>query len=154
MFSGALEQISSLLMKPEGPRTKEGLLPNTQLTRFYEEYPIAKEELVQNSITVTVKKSSETDKNLVQIDTDIPGDVVVHWGVCRDSKKHWEVPSIPHPPSTKIFRKKALRTLLQVSCIRTFLFDLNWNELLTKTSYYRSYAVLIFTGYCLYFNIV
>lgn len=114
LFSGKLKQISSLLLKPKGSRSKEELFQNRQITGFYEEYPILKDELVHNSMTVTVKKSNVTDKNLVHIDTDIPGNVVVHWGVRRENKKHWEVPSAPHPPSTKIFRKKALQTLLQV----------------------------------------
>lgn len=81
---------------------------------FYEEYSLLKEEFLQNFMTVTVRKSDESDKNIVQFDTDIPGDVVVHWGVCRDDGKKWEIPPAPHPPATKIFRRKALQTLLQV----------------------------------------
>jgi len=120
LFSGAFGQISSFLLKPEKSRSKEELVQNRQIAGFYEEYPIMKEELAQNSMTVHVKKSNQADKNLVHIDTDIPGDVVAHWGVCRDNNKHWEVPSTPHPPSTKIFRRKALQTLLQVRGNKTF----------------------------------
>lgn len=75
---------------------------------------IAKEVAVYNSVTVSVKKCPETAKNLLYLETDLPRDVVVHWGVCRDDAKKWEIPAAPHPPDTVIFKDKALRTLLQV----------------------------------------
>ncbi|XP_020241868.1 alpha-amylase 3, chloroplastic isoform X2 [Asparagus officinalis] len=115
VWPGALGQISSLLLKPEGSPPEKELVQNSKITGFCEEYTILKEEQVQNSMTVTVKKSNEANKNLLHFDTDIPGNVVVHWGVCRNNNKHWEVPSKPHPPSTKILRRKALQTLLQRS---------------------------------------
>lgn len=115
IWPGGLDLISSLLLNPEGSRLEVEDSKDTmqQGPGFYEEFSISKEHFVQNSMTVVVKKSDETNKNLVHIDTDVPGDVVVHWGVCRDNSKQWEVPSTPHPPSTTIFRKKALQTLLQ-----------------------------------------
>ncbi|XP_020099176.1 alpha-amylase 3, chloroplastic isoform X1 [Ananas comosus] len=121
IWPGALEQISTLL-KPEGssPMTQETLRGgreakqwNSRIAGLYEEFSISKEEPVQNLMTVTVRKSNDTEKKLVQFDTDIPGEVTVHWGVCKDDSKKWEIPPTPHPPATKLFRSKALQTSLQ-----------------------------------------
>ncbi|KAL6007197.1 hypothetical protein ACLOJK_032693 [Asimina triloba] len=135
---GAFDQISNMLLKPEGSRPKgeenDGDFKDTLQQRrrnagFYEEYPIFKEEPAQNFVTVSVG-SSDGNKRVVHFETDLPGDVIVHWGVCRDKKKKWEIPAAPHPPETKIFRKKALRTLLQTFVIRFLgmLFVLKLNE--------------------------
>lgn len=122
MWPGAFDQISSFLLKAEGSSSKpQKPLGEVKVTKwqnkhiqgFYEEYSLLKEEFVQNFIEVTVRKSNESDKNIVQFDTDIPGDVVVHWGVCKDNGKKWEIPPVPYPPATRIFRHKALQTLLQ-----------------------------------------
>lgn len=94
------------------------------LEGFYEELPIAKEVVIDNSVTVSVRKCLQTAKNLLYLETDLPGDVVVHWGVCRDDSKKWEIPSPPYPPETIEFKNKALRTLLQV---RTVLYSLTMN---------------------------
>ncbi|KAJ8760839.1 hypothetical protein K2173_021877 [Erythroxylum novogranatense] len=83
-----------------------------QLEAFYEERPIAKHIVIGNSITVSVQKCPNTAKFLLYLETDIP-EVVVHWGVCRDDEKNWEIPPAPHPPGTTIFKNKALRTSLQ-----------------------------------------
>ncbi|XP_072993431.1 alpha-amylase 3, chloroplastic [Typha latifolia] len=121
IWPGAFEQISGLLLKAEGSGSapqetvgQEGdAKRNRRISGFYEEYSILKEEFVQQFMTVTVRESNEIDKKLVQFDTDMPGQVIVHWGVCKDDSKKWEIPSTPHPPATKIFRNKALRTLLE-----------------------------------------
>ncbi|XP_058105304.1 alpha-amylase 3, chloroplastic [Magnolia sinica] len=122
LWPGALDQISTILLKPEGSRpkgeesvvdSKDAKQQNRRVEGFYEECSILKEEPTQNFVTVSVRNCDETDKNVVRFDTDLPGDVVVHWGVCRDDKKRWEIPAAPHPPQTNIFRKKALQTLLQ-----------------------------------------
>ncbi|KAG1367590.1 alpha-amylase 3, chloroplastic [Cocos nucifera] len=122
IWLGTFDQISSLLVKAEGSSSKpQETVGEAKVTKwqnrhiqgFYEEYSLLKQEYLQNFMTVTVRKSDKSDKNIVQFDTDIPGDVVVHWGVCRDNGKKWEIPPAPHPPATKIFRRKALQTLLQ-----------------------------------------
>nr|XP_010925057.1 alpha-amylase 3, chloroplastic [Elaeis guineensis] len=122
IWLGTFDQISSLLVKAEGSSSKpQETVGEAKVTKqqnghiqaFHEEYSLLKEEFLQNFMTVTVRKSDESDKNIVQFDTDVPGDVVVHWGVCRDNGKKWEIPPPPHPPATKIFRHKALQTLLQ-----------------------------------------
>ncbi|CAO1945770.1 unnamed protein product [Urochloa humidicola] len=88
-------------------------LSGKHISGFYQEFQIVKSEYTQNFVTVTVKRDNETHKRLVEFDTDIPGEVVIHWGVCRDNSMTWEIPPEPHPPTTKIFRQKALQTLLQ-----------------------------------------
>lgn len=93
-----------------------------RVEEFYEELPIAKEIAVNNSVTVSVRKCPETAKNLLCLETDLPDHVVVHWGVCRDDTKRWEIPAAPHPPETVVFKDKALRTRLQVSMTFSFLF--------------------------------
>lgn len=85
-----------------------------RLRGFYEEQSIIKNIPFDNSVSVSVRKCPETAKNLLYLETDLPGSVVVHWGVCRDDNKRWEIPSAPHPPGTEEFKKKAMRTLLQV----------------------------------------
>lgn len=122
IWPGALSQISSLLIKPEespsnaqenDDESEDNKLEVRLIEGYFEEYPISKEVPVQNSITVTVKKIKDADKNEIEFDTDVPGKVVIHWGVCRGSSRSWQIPSPPYPPKSKIFRKKALQTLLQ-----------------------------------------
>lgn len=121
--AGSLGQLSNMLLKAEGshPKVQDSSSVSGDdgqqikcITGFYEEHSIVKEVKVDNSVKVSVKKCPETAKNLLYLETDLNGDVVVHWGVCRDDNKTWEIPAAPHPPETKPFKKKALRTLLQV----------------------------------------
>ena len=92
---------------------KESVQQKISLESFCEEHSIVKETSVTNSMSVYMKKSLEASNHLVHIETDIPGDVIVHWGVCKDESKKWEIPSEPFPVNTSIFKNKALRTLLQ-----------------------------------------
>ncbi|CAK7326976.1 unnamed protein product [Dovyalis caffra] len=114
----------------------------SQQEGFYEEEPIAKCVVVEKIVTVSVSKCPKTAKNLLYLETDLPGEVVVHWGVCRDDAKNWEIPAAPHPPETTVFMNKALQTRLQAKedgngCsglftldkdLVGFLFVLNLNE--------------------------
>ncbi|PQQ08678.1 alpha-amylase 3 chloroplastic [Prunus yedoensis var. nudiflora] len=121
-WPGALGKLSNVFVKAESSHSKDQDSSNEsrdpqQKTRrieeFYEELPIAKEIAVNNSVTVSVRKCPETAKNLLCLETDLPDHVVVHWGVCRDDTKRWEIPAAPHPPETVVFKDKALRTRLQ-----------------------------------------
>ncbi|PIA62527.1 hypothetical protein AQUCO_00200499v1 [Aquilegia coerulea] len=125
IWPGAFGQLSSALVKSEGPgpkgqestgKSEEPKKNTKRLEGFYEDCPILKEVPVQNVLKVSVRKAQQKDKQFVDVhlETDIPGDVVVHWGVCRDNDKHWEIPATPHPPKTKIFKKNALQTLLKM----------------------------------------
>lgn len=107
---------------------------NSRIAGLYEEFSISKEEPVQNLMTVTVRKSNDTEKKLVQLDTDIPGEVTVHWGVCKDDSKKWEIPPTPHPPATKLFRSKALQTSLQVCREETYKKSGAWYLFLIKSN--------------------
>ncbi|KAG9140183.1 hypothetical protein Leryth_015799 [Lithospermum erythrorhizon] len=80
---------------------------------FYEEHNIMKVTHFHNSVTVSVKECPETANNLLHMETDLPGDVVVHWGVYKDDDKKWEIPNEPYPAETTAFKSSALRTLLQ-----------------------------------------
>lgn len=118
---GALGKLSNILQKGEvldstakDTNSEASKQEKRQIEGFFEELPIVKEFSVKNSVSVSVKKCPNTTKNLVYLETDLPGDVVVHWGVCRDDARKWEVPSGPHPPETTVFKNKALRTKLQV----------------------------------------
>ncbi|XP_057949232.1 alpha-amylase 3, chloroplastic [Malania oleifera] len=122
IFPGALGHLSHMLRKTEGSQSIEREVstepidshkPSRGLEGFYEELAIVKEVPLDNSLSVSVRKCPEAAKNILYLETDIPGDVVVHWGVCRDNDKKWEVPAAPYPPGTREFKKKALRTLLQ-----------------------------------------
>ncbi|KAK7362191.1 hypothetical protein VNO77_04297 [Canavalia gladiata] len=121
LWPGALGQISNILLKTEATHDKvqddnSGSIDpklDSQLEGFYVELPITKEVIVNNSINVSIKKCSETAKNLLYLQTDIPGDILLHWGVCRDDLRWWEIPPAPHPPETVAFKDRALRTKLQ-----------------------------------------
>ncbi|KAI9386907.1 hypothetical protein POPTR_010G092900v4 [Populus trichocarpa] len=99
--------------KDSSSRSKDPKQETRKVEGFYEELPIAKFAVIENSVTVSVIKCLKTAKNLLYLVTDLPGEVVVHWGVCRDDAKKWEIPAAPHPPETTVFKNKALRTVLQ-----------------------------------------
>ncbi|KAM0903723.1 hypothetical protein ACQ4PT_018488 [Festuca glaucescens] len=105
-LEGSNSQPKETVPEDKGPNRK-------CISQFYGEYPILKSEYVENSVSVTVTENSKTDKNRVEFDTDITGDVIIHWGVCKGNTMTWEIPPEPHPPKTKIFRQKALQTLLE-----------------------------------------
>ncbi|OIS95831.1 PREDICTED: alpha-amylase 3, chloroplastic [Nicotiana attenuata] len=118
--SGPLGQLSNILLKPEAATSKgessssDGSSVKSKcLEGFFEEHVIVKETLVDNTVSVSVKHCPETAKNILCIDTDLPGNVVLHWGVCKDDAKTWELPATPYPAETVVFKNKALRTLLQ-----------------------------------------
>ncbi|KAK7348567.1 hypothetical protein VNO80_23125 [Phaseolus coccineus] len=122
LWPGALGQISNILLKSDATHDKvqdgntgsrNTKVENSQLEGFYVELPITKEIIVNNSISVSIRKCSETAKNNLYLETDIPGDILLHWGVCRDDLRWWEIPPTPHPPETIAFKDRALRTKLQ-----------------------------------------
>ncbi|KAK7407343.1 hypothetical protein VNO78_09181 [Psophocarpus tetragonolobus] len=88
---------------------------NNKPEGFYEELPITKMVMVTNSISVSTKKYFESGavKDLLYFETDLPGDIVIHWGVCRNDSRRWEVPPPPYPPGTVSFKDRALRTQLR-----------------------------------------
>lgn len=88
-------------------------MQNGLLEGYHKEYSICKEEQVTNYVTVSVMRNEEVNTNHLLFDTDIPGEVIVHWGVCKGDDKSWHVPQTPHPPKSRVFRKKAVETLLQ-----------------------------------------
>lgn len=117
IWPGALGKLSNIFLKTEYQDTKNLSLEenqqNWQLEEFYEEVSFLKEVIVENSLNISVRKCSETAKNLLHLETNLPRDVVVHWGVSRDDTKNWELPADPYPPATTRFKNKALRTVLQ-----------------------------------------
>jgi alpha-amylase len=127
-----LGPLSNLFLKVEASQTngagsstddsRDLKQESRSLEGFNEEQPIAKQVAIDKSVTVCVKKCPETAKNLLYVETDLSGDVVIHWGVCRDDTKKWEIPAAPHPPDTIAFKDKALRTRLQVLHLNIFLF--------------------------------
>ncbi|KAK9675794.1 hypothetical protein RND81_11G031600 [Saponaria officinalis] len=117
-WPGSVGQLSNLNINEEGSQQSdeapsESPAAEKPLEAFNVELPISKEIPVSNSLSVSVKKCRESSKLLVNIETDLPGNVVVHWGVCRNNSKVWELPATPHPPNTEVFKNKALRTQLQ-----------------------------------------
>lgn len=100
---------------------------NKRLDGFYEELPIVKKIVIENTVSISVRKCPETAKTLLNLETDLIGDVIAHWGVCRDDSKNWEIPAEPYPPETIVFKNKALRTLLQVS-IELYSLTMSFNK--------------------------
>ncbi|KAK9052138.1 hypothetical protein SSX86_028766 [Deinandra increscens subsp. villosa] len=97
----------------EGKNENENGNLEESIKSFYEEHPIIQATVVENSMNVYVKRCTETSSSLVNIETDIPDDVIVHWGISKDDSKKWEIPSGPYPANTHLFKNKALRTQLQ-----------------------------------------
>ncbi|KAM7269841.1 hypothetical protein ACFE04_025338 [Oxalis oulophora] len=116
-WRGPLAHLLDMLLKPESKdnnNTSEGRnQEKTHHERFYEELIVSKEVTFENSVSVSVKKCLEKAKILLLLETDLPGDVVIHWGVCRDNTKRWEIPDAPYPPETTTFKSKALQTFLR-----------------------------------------
>lgn len=117
--AGDLGKISNLPQETESADAevddiKESSLKQRPRQGFYVEHSVFKEICINNSMSVSVSHCSEKAKNVVRIETDLPGDVVAHWGVWRDEGKNWEVPVEPYPPETINFKNKALQTRLQV----------------------------------------
>lgn len=136
IWPGTLGQLSNMLLKSGAPPTgedgstdlKKPIQQERCLQGFSEEHSIVKETHVDNSVSVSIKRCPETANNLLCIDTDIFGDVIVHWGVCKDESKRWEIPAEPYPRETIIFKNKALRTQLQkkeaeIGCSGLFPLD-------------------------------
>ncbi|KAL8518790.1 hypothetical protein ACS0TY_009955 [Phlomoides rotata] len=118
IFRWELGQISNLIIKPEvdhseGDNLRESNMEKRPLQGFCEDHSVFKEVVTDNLLNVSVRHDLETSKNVVYIETGLPGDVVIHWGVCRDEGKNWIIPAEPYPPETILFKNKALRTLLQ-----------------------------------------
>lgn len=113
-YLGALGKLSNIIVK-QGKSSSGSTKERKGLIEFYEEMPISKHVSGDNSVSVTARKCPETSKNIVSIETDLPGDVTVHWGVCKNGSKKWEIPAEPYPEETFLFKNKALRTRLQVS---------------------------------------
>ncbi|XP_027362029.1 alpha-amylase 3, chloroplastic-like [Abrus precatorius] len=120
LWPGNLGQISKMFIKPKAgldnrSESRDPKQENNKVGGFYEEVTITKKVLINNSISVSIKKrfESEAVKDLLYFETDLPGDVVLHWGVCRDGSRRWEIPPPPHPPGTMAFKDKALRTQLR-----------------------------------------
>ena len=113
---GNLGKLSYILLKLKTTVHEDKRSESRDPQQEYIEMPITKEVSINNSVTVSIKKSyeSETYKNVLYFETDLPGDIVLHWGVCKDDSRRWEVPPAPHPPDTVAFKDKALRTKLQV----------------------------------------
>uniref|UniRef100_A0A1J3EJK5 alpha-amylase n=1 Tax=Noccaea caerulescens TaxID=107243 RepID=A0A1J3EJK5_NOCCA len=119
---GALGKLSNIILESDEPgaEVQEKSKSSSDVTKerkgleeFYEEMPISKHVADEKSVTVTARKCPETSKNIVTIETDLPGDVTVHWGVCKNGSKKWEIPEKPYPEETSLFKNKALRTRLQ-----------------------------------------
>ncbi|XP_010470985.1 PREDICTED: alpha-amylase 3, chloroplastic-like [Camelina sativa] len=107
------QEKSGVEVEKESKSAPDSTIERKGLQEFYEEMPISKRVADDNSVSVTARKCPETSKNIVSIETDLPGDVTVHWGVCKNGSKRWEIPSEPYPEETSLFKNKALRTRLQ-----------------------------------------
>ncbi|KAE9605500.1 hypothetical protein Lal_00025343 [Lupinus albus] len=125
LWPGTLGQISNTLHKSDAnvhkgqqynsSESRDSKQENSQLEGFCVEMPITKKVSINNSVSISIKKCYESwaVKNILYFETDLPGDIVLHWGVCRDDSRRWEVPPAPHPPETVTFEDRALRTQLQ-----------------------------------------
>ncbi|KAK4402929.1 Alpha-amylase 3, chloroplastic [Sesamum angolense] len=118
IWPGALGQMSNVILKSNAADYKEDDIVESNLQKrplqgFYEEHSVFKEFFTDNVISISVRYCLGRAKNILFIETDLPGDVVIHWGVHKDESKSWEIPPEPYPPETTLFKNKALRTLLQ-----------------------------------------
>ncbi|KAL7611278.1 hypothetical protein Lser_V15G11522 [Lactuca serriola] len=122
IWPGTSGELSGVMVQSENS-VSEDENRSDKLKEFCEEHSIVKETLVEHSMNVYIKKGSDASNNVLHMETDIPGDVIVHWGICKDESLKWEIPSEPHPDNTSVFKNKALRTQLQHGCTGVFPLD-------------------------------
>lgn len=122
VWPGILDWMSGMFLKPEesppqalenGSETEDVNPGNQMGDDVCKEYRLSKENVLENFLRVSVQKNTEEELNLVSFDTDLPGDVVLHWGVCKDDAKRWEILQGEYPSDTIVFRRRALQTTLQ-----------------------------------------
>uniref|UniRef100_A0A0D6R490 Alpha-amylase n=1 Tax=Araucaria cunninghamii TaxID=56994 RepID=A0A0D6R490_ARACU len=123
IWPGLLDQLSGLFLKskvssPQALGNESDIDDSNHSSDgsngVCKEYKLSKETVVENSLKVSVRKNKEKKKKLVCFETDLPGDVVLHWGVCKDSAKRWEIPvQGEYPSNTNVFKRRALQTTLQ-----------------------------------------
>lgn len=123
VWPGILDWMSGMFLNPKesSPQTLqngseiEDANPTNQIgDGVCKEYKLSKENVLKNILRVSVQKNTEDKLNLVSFDTDLPGDVVLHWGVCKDDSKRWEMlRQDEYPSDTIVFRRRALQTTLQ-----------------------------------------
>lgn len=123
VWPGILDWMSGMFLKPEespsqalenGSEIEDANHSNEGGDCVCKEYKLSKETVLENFLRVSVQKNTEEKLNLVSFDTDLPGDVVLHWGVCKDDAKRWEIlHQGEYPSDTIVFRRRALQTTLQ-----------------------------------------
>lgn len=123
VWPGILDWMSGMFLKPEesppqapenGSEIEDANHSNQRGDGVCKEYKLSKETVLENFLKVSVHKNTEEKLNLVSFDTDLPGDVVLHWGVCKDDAKRWEILlQSEYPSDTIVFRRRALQTTLQ-----------------------------------------
>ncbi|KAF5754834.1 putative glycosidase [Helianthus annuus] len=112
----AVGRLSSMMIQSEETHSEtENKNDNSKesVKGFHVEHPIVQETAVENAMNVHIKRCLKTSKYLVNMETDIPDDIIVHWGISTDGSNKWEIPSGPYPANTNLFKNKALRTQLQ-----------------------------------------
>lgn len=75
---------------------------------FYEEMLISKYVVGDNLVSVIVRKCFEISKNIVSIEIDLSGDVIVYWGVCKNGNKKWEILVELYLEEIFLFKNKVL----------------------------------------------
>lgn len=123
VWPGILDWMSGMFLKPEespsqalenGSAIEDAKRSNEGGDCVCKEYKLSKETVLENFLRVSVQKNTEEKLNLVSFDTDLPGDVVLHWGVCKDDAKRWEIlHQGEYASDTIVFRRRALQTTLQ-----------------------------------------
>lgn len=123
MWPGILDQVSGLFLKskissPEAMENRSDIADSNHSNQgndgVCKEYKLVKETIVENFLKVSMQKNKEKKMSLVSFDTDLPGDVVLHWGVCKDNAKRWEIfVNGQYPSNTNVFRSRALQTTLK-----------------------------------------
>lgn len=123
VWPGILDWMSGMFLKPKeslpqtlqnGSEIEDANTSNQIGDGVCKEYKLSKENVLKNVLRVSVQKNTEEKLTLVSFDTDLPGDVVLHWGVCKDDSKRWEIlHQGEYPSDTIVFRRRALQTTFQ-----------------------------------------
>jgi len=92
---------------------RPSLSPASALKKLLRDKTISSEHVykMENQYQLLVSVSTDTGFNRVTLITDMPGPLLLHWGVVTSDPPDWTLPPAPiHPVGTTLFQNKAAET--------------------------------------------
>ena len=89
-----------------------------------ETHVLEREGVSERSLSIQVKRGGEGEGVEVRVSSDMEGQMALHWGVVGRGRegREWKVPALTNcPPSSTVFKNKAVQTPFQVRGIDLLL---------------------------------